>query len=68
MQSRFINDPKHWRERAQEARVLADRIDDKGAQQLMLGIARDYERLAQRAEQRAQGLPHTFRPQPTRGD
>jgi hypothetical protein len=57
MALRSINDPKHWRERAEEARALANQMNDKEAHQLMLGIARDYDRLAQRAEQRAQGLP-----------
>ena len=47
-----INDPKHWRERAQEARVHAEQIADPESKKMMLKIAEDYEKLAQRAEQR----------------
>jgi len=49
-----INDPKHWRERAEEARVHAEQMADPEAKQTMLKIAEDYEKLAQRAEQRLQ--------------
>jgi hypothetical protein len=38
----------------------------KDAQQLMLGVARDYERLAQRAKQRAQRWPLRNVPQSDR--
>ena len=58
MQSHFINDPKHWRERAEEARALANQMNDQEARQLMLGIAKDYERLAERAAERAKGGGH----------
>jgi hypothetical protein len=37
MALRSINDPKHWRERAEEARALANQMNDKEAHQLMLG-------------------------------
>ena len=53
-----INDPKHWRERAKEARAIADEMNDREAKQTMLGIARDYVRLAERAE-RGQGVCHS---------
>src|SRR6516165_3735266 len=46
-----INDPKHWRERAEEARAVADIMDDEKTKEMMRRIADDYERLAQRAEQ-----------------
>ena len=49
-----INDPKHWRERAEEARVHAEQMADPEAKQTMLKIAEDYEKLAERAEQRLQ--------------
>jgi hypothetical protein len=51
----FINDPEHWRNRAEEARTLADQMNDEASKQTMLRIAADYDRLAERALQRAQG-------------
>jgi hypothetical protein len=45
-----INDPKHWLDRAKEARALAEHMDDPEAKRTMLKNADDYERLAQRAE------------------
>jgi len=55
----FINDPEHWRQRAEEMRTLADGISDEETRATMLKIAEDYERLAKRAEQRARGLPQS---------
>jgi hypothetical protein len=52
MARKLINDPKHWRDRAEEARTLAEQMDDPEAKQMMLGIVESYERLAQRAERR----------------
>ena len=50
-----INDPKHWLDRAKEARALAEQIDDPQAKRIMRKNADDYERLAKRAEERAAG-------------
>jgi rubrerythrin len=47
-----INDPKHWRERADGARSLADELTDADAKRRMLRIAEDYDELARRAEKR----------------
>jgi hypothetical protein len=47
-----INDPKHWRARAEEARTAADNITDPDSKRKMLRIAADYEELARRAERR----------------
>jgi hypothetical protein len=55
MSSHSINDPKHWLDRAREARALAEQLDDLEAKRTMLKNANDYERLAQRAEERAAG-------------
>jgi hypothetical protein len=51
----LINDPKHWRARAGEARRLAAEMQDEASKQMMLGIAADYDGLAERAELRAKG-------------
>jgi hypothetical protein len=48
----FINEPEHWRRRAEEARTLADQMSDPQSKQAMLRIATDYDRLATRAEAR----------------
>ena len=53
MPSHIFDDPKHWRQRAEQARVLAGQMSDATSKEMMLGIAKDYERLAERAEQRA---------------
>jgi hypothetical protein len=63
MATSFINDPEHWRNRAEEARTLADQMSDQASKQTMLRIAADYERLAERAALRAQGAS----PQPPKG-
>ena len=57
MPSSFANDANHWRARADEARKLADDMNDPQSKEMMLGIAEDYDRLAERAEKRSQGLP-----------
>jgi hypothetical protein len=53
MTARLINDPKHWRDRAEEARAYADAMNDPEAKRQMLEIARGYDRLAERAEERS---------------
>ena len=46
----IINDPTHWRQRAEEARRVADQLDDPIAKETMLAIAQSYEQLAVLAE------------------
>jgi hypothetical protein len=48
----LYNDPEHWRERAAEARALADKMTDPIGKKAMLDIAEKYERLAARAVER----------------
>jgi hypothetical protein len=40
-------------------RRLAEKITDEQSKQAMLRIAVDYDKLAQRAEERSAGLPHS---------
>lgn len=51
----FINDPDHWRRKAAQARGDAEHMEDEFRRAVILRIARDYDLLAQRAEQRQQG-------------
>ena len=37
----YYNDPEYWRERAEEARVLAELMMDKTAKEAMLRVAED---------------------------
>jgi hypothetical protein len=50
-----INDPKHWRDRAAEMRILADEMKDVDAKTMMLKLAEDYDKLAERAQIRTGG-------------
>ena len=45
-------EPEHWRERAREARRLAEQMADDEARLRMLRIAEDYEKIAGRAVRR----------------
>jgi hypothetical protein len=56
MPSAFLNDPQHWRDRADQMRALASESSDPESRTIMLRVANDYELLARRAERRAQGL------------
>lgn len=47
-----INDPTHWRARAEEARTVADQIADPEAKRKMLRSVGEYEEMARRAERR----------------
>jgi hypothetical protein len=53
MSSSIINDPEHWRGRAEEMPRLAEDTKDAATKEMMLRIARDYENLAVRAEERS---------------
>src|SRR5262245_2669068 len=55
----MLEHAKYWHSRAEEARVLAELLEDVQSKQIMLGIAGDYRRMAELAEQRVKsgGLP-----------
>jgi molecular chaperone GrpE (heat shock protein) len=55
----IANDPEHWRKRAEDMRTLANEIKDPLSKQTMLRIAADYERLAERAEERTKQPPQS---------
>jgi hypothetical protein len=46
----FICDPEHWRTRAEEARILANEMNDSKTKDAMLQIADEYEHLARWVE------------------
>jgi hypothetical protein len=63
MPTSIIDDPEHWRNRARQARILAEQMEDEN-KQIMLRVAEDYEGLAKKAEQRsAEVCPNTAKPQ-----
>ena len=64
MTTGLTDDPKHWRDRAHEARIRAGELNDPEAKRQMLGIARGYDRLAERAEER--GRSTALPPEPSR--
>jgi hypothetical protein len=53
MNKSIIEDAQHWRECAEEMCAVAETLSDAEAQRMILGIAEGYERLAQRAQYRA---------------
>jgi hypothetical protein len=50
----LVNDPEHWRTRAQVMRHLAGQAEDKNTREIMLRIAHDLDLLAARAQARAE--------------
>jgi hypothetical protein len=42
-----LNDPQHWRDRAEEARAQAERFTHGPAREQMLEVAERYERIAE---------------------
>ena len=52
----YINDPKYWRERGEEARSIAKLLDDHEATRQVLAIAASYDRLSDHMKQRPRKL------------
>ena len=46
----IVDDPTHWRQRAEEAHRVADQLDDPIAKKTMEDVAHSYEQLAALAE------------------
>ncbi len=51
------DEPLRWRQRAREARVHADLISGADSKRAMLEIAAQYERIAERAQERTDKRP-----------
>ena len=47
----YIDDPKYWRERAEELRSISKLLDDAEAKRQLDTIAKSYEQLADHIEQ-----------------
>jgi hypothetical protein len=50
-----VNDFQHWRDRAAAMRALAIMSKDTEAREMMVRLAEDYDKLADRAQVRASG-------------
>jgi hypothetical protein len=48
----FLDNPKHWRDRANQTRTVAESMFDEESKYRLLKIAWEYDRLADCAEQR----------------
>ena len=59
MPSCSIDDPRHRRDRAEEARLVAADMKDPNSKEAMLRIAKHYERLADRAQRLGKDLPQS---------
>jgi hypothetical protein len=55
--STIIYDVQHWRDRAEEARAMADNLADPTAREAMLQVATGYDQLAERAAARKRERP-----------
>jgi hypothetical protein len=46
MTRKSLQDTKHWRDRAEQARIQAEQMSDPESRRRMLQVAEDYERMA----------------------
>ncbi|MET4331392.1 hypothetical protein ABIB80_007252 [Bradyrhizobium sp. i1.15.2] len=51
-QKKPFSDAKHWRGRAEATRVKAESLKDDTSRRRLLRIAKEYDKLARRAEER----------------
>jgi hypothetical protein len=51
----LLTNPQYWRDRAEEVRVIAERMRDSENKRMMQNIVIGYELLAERAEERLRG-------------
>jgi len=49
-----VDDPSYWRARADEARAIAETLSHGPTKRIMLGVASDYEKIAEITEVRLQ--------------
>ena len=47
----------HWQYRTEEMRAIADRMSNAEAKSKLLKLAKDYDQMAEQAEQRSDGQP-----------
>jgi hypothetical protein len=55
MPASSINDPKHWYDRAATMRALSEAMANAETRAIMLRLADDYDKLADRAAERGRG-------------
>lgn len=66
MTRQSLNDAAHWRDRAAETRVLSEAMTNPTTKSTMLTLANDYDKLADRAlERAADDMTRGVRPVPT---
>jgi hypothetical protein len=57
-ETQVLDDPQHWLDRVEEMRRLAEDMREPEARRMMLSVAEGYDKLAQRAQERAMGKPN----------
>jgi len=57
--SDLLYNAEHWHHRAEEARAIADAMHSSETRRIMLELAADFDKLAERAEGRRKVIPKT---------